>query len=389
MDIKTFEGVTLRDAVKAVKKDLGPEAVILSTKEKLLANDPRTKVYEVTATASQQKTKKNGAYASDNHEEFHDLQNKMDQLLARVNYFNEKLPTRSLVQGLETGMHEIKLFLYEVLKDKLQDQSEHFSDTILNIKNQLHIMCVDQVYIQQAIHHLANLPFSSDKEGTSEKEFYRNNLIRWMLKRIHIAPKFQPQERLSAIHCILGGSGVGKTSIVAKLAAHYHLKEKHKVLLISFDNHRIAANEQLRVYAKLIGGEFETMYKPDDLVSILDKHKDCPLVFIDTAGKNPKNTADVAELLELKETNLPIDFHLVLSCTEKESQHDRTVRQFSPLGISSLIFSKLDASWSYGEIFNLTTRWSLPLSYFSLGPAIPDDFERASKEKVVEQILGV
>ena len=115
------------------------------------------------------------------------------------------------------------------------------------------------------------------------------------------------------------------------------------------------------------------------------------LVLVDTpAGVSPKAPELIAELAALKETGLPLDVHLVLSMTDKEAQLDQAVRAFSPVGLASVAFTKLDESWSFGEIFNLSKRWALPpSSFFAIGQQIPDDVERASRERVIERLFGL
>ena len=193
----------------------------------------------------------------------------------------------------------------------------------------------------------------------------------------------------TSVHAFVGPTGIGKTTTVAKLASLFRRKDNLKVLLLSYDDYRLAASEQLRIYSKIIDSPFETISRLDELPSILDKYKNIEMVLIDTAGRSPKSASMIKDLEYFKSCPVSVDVHLVLSTTDKEMQLDRTIRSFSPVGIQSLIFSKLDESWSYGEIFNMSSKWSLPLSYFAIGQKIPDDIERSSRERVVERIFGV
>jgi flagellar biosynthesis protein FlhF len=127
----------------------------------------------------------------------------------------------------------------------------------------------------------------------------------------------------------------------------------------------------------------------EDLLKVHETFRGTELVLIDTAGISPKNKSGIQALAAIKNLNLPIDFHLCLSSTESQSQLDNEVRSFLSTGLSSLVFSKLDESWAYGEIFNLSKTWSLPLSFFSIGQQIPDDIERATRERVIERIFGL
>ncbi len=193
----------------------------------------------------------------------------------------------------------------------------------------------------------------------------------------------------TAYHAIVGSTGVGKSSVVAKLAALYSMREKNKVAVVSLDNHRLAASEQMRIFCKIIGVPFLTAASSEELLAIPTSHKDIELILIDTAGTSPKSTDGLQALSALRDGGVPIDFHLCLSVAEKESHMDQAVRTFSRLGLQSLIYSKLDESWSYGEIFNLSKKWALPLSFFAIGQHIPDDIERATRERVIERIFGL
>jgi flagellar biosynthesis protein FlhF len=122
---------------------------------------------------------------------------------------------------------------------------------------------------------------------------------------------------------------------------------------------------------------------------MLDKKKDWDLVVVDSAAECPRAKEDLGDLLDFRDVDLPVSFHLTLAMTEKEVHMDRMIRGFSHLGLQSLIFNRLDESWSYGEIFNLSLRWSLPISFFGVGRSVPEDLERASRERVVERIFGL
>jgi flagellar biosynthesis protein FlhF len=188
---------------------------------------------------------------------------------------------------------------------------------------------------------------------------------------------------------LVGPSGSGKSSCIAKVAALAQQKTQKKILVVSFDNKRLGAREQLRVITKVLGLSFETIEEAAQLQEVLQKHRDWDLCFVDTSAECPRSTDDISDFMVLKDLDLPLKFHLCLSITEKEAQLDRMIRGFSPLGLESVVFSRLDESWSYGEIFNLCLRWSLPLSYFGVGRDIPSDLERASRERVMERIFGL
>ena len=209
------------------------------------------------------------------------------------------------------------------------------------------------------------------------------------MTRTKISPRWGAFDGETQIHTFVGPSGVGKSSMVCKLAAEYHLKDKRNVLIVSYDNQRLGSAEQMRLYAKVLGTSFETISSISDLNGVIKKHSDCEIVLVDTAGRSPKSTNAIEEMQTLKDLEYSNNFHLVLSMTDQKTQVERTIRSFVKLGVSSLMFTKMDESWSYGEVFNTMHKWGIPISWFSVGQNIPEDIERASRERVVERIIGL
>ena len=210
-----------------------------------------------------------------------------------------------------------------------------------------------------------------------------------MFQKIKVYSQFKPIKGHSQIHLFAGGSGVGKTCTIAKIASFFQMKEKAKVLLVSYDKYSIDGSSLLRFYAKVLGVNHVTIEKPEELENIILKNRDCELILIDTKGGIPKVSSDLNYLLQLKDKPYPIDMHLVLSLTENSSQIDRTISSYSSLGLHSLIFTKLDESWSYGEMYNSCCKWSIPLSFFTTGQKVPEDIEPSSRERVIERLFGL
>jgi flagellar biosynthesis protein FlhF len=388
MQIKTFEAFSMREAVAAIRSEFGSDAVILNSKEKADAKSG-SKIYEVTAAiASSGATAAQGmdmALGKDLHSfknRLADIESKVDQLLASQ-------IKRQHFYTLDSSLEELKSILFEVLKDDVAVDGKDVDESILKVLNHLKVMEIDPTKIAEASAYLCSVP-KSEKDVLAEDryKYYRDYAIRWMIKRIKIAPSFTSSLSGAAVHVFVGSNGVGKTSIVSKLAQELSKTEKKEVLLISMDTKRLAANEHLRIFSKLIGVRFEEARTKEELETLLSNHQ-CDVVLVDTYGLSPKNQKEFEPLQALKKLNMPLDFHLVLSTTESSLHQDRTVRFFSALGLQSLIFNKLDESWCYGSIFNLSTKWAVPLSYFGVGPSIPEDVERASRERVIERIFGV
>ena len=392
MDIKTFEAFSMKDAIKSVKRSLGQDAVILSTKEKPSA-DGKSKMIEVTAAAAHSsRSVGSGATSAFGGASLSaQLETQVEGLSIRMAALQDSMPTKRQVDALESGFKELKSLLVETLRGKDGSTMKDLPAPIVPIERQLRAMGVDDPSLADLMKHVRNLPTpdaNSAADGNPE-DYYRDHAIRWMLKRVKIAPRWTLTNGSPAVHAVVGPTGSGKSSLVAKLAAHYHLKEKVKVAVVSFDHARIAAAEQMRIFCKIVGVPFVAAADLNEMKSTLERMTEYDLILIDTAGVSAKNLTGLTAIESLKSTGAPIEFHLCLSITEKEAQLDQAVKGFAPLGLSSLMFAKLDESWSFGEIYNACRRWSTPLSFFSIGPEIPQDLERATRERVIERIFGL
>lgn len=389
MDVRTFEAMTMKDAVKAVRAEFGVDAVILNTKEVPL-QDGLGKSIQVTAARNGGKSLTG---ASRDQSDFSDQEQhfkaRLDTIESRINLISDQIATREQLITVESSILELRSLLYEVLKNKEGSVVHGLPGQIEELYHRLQIAGIDETRLAEVATYLKSLPTPTEDDEEKVKEYFQTQAIRWFLKRIKIAPRWNSIPGSPTVQAFVGSTGAGKTAMVAKLAANIALREKRKVLVVSYDTNRLAATEQLRIYAKIIGVAFEAVDEAKDLEKLLEKYSDVETVLLDTSGRSPKNMNGIKSLQALKKLNFPVDFHLVLSLTERENQHDRCIRNFGALGLQSLIFSKLDESWSYGQVFNLSQRWGLPLSYFGTGQRVPEDLERATRERVVERLFNL
>lgn len=395
MDVRTFEAHTMRDALKAVKQTFGSDAVILRT-ENVAEADGGIKLIKITATSSTHESSVGASAYSRTHdrqeEEAHSIQ--ISGIESTLKNLSANVATKDQLELIEGSLDELKLLLLEGQRGAVEKASEGCPTAVKDLERQLRLNCVEDTFIAQLIKFMRDLPGPGVEENDrlrieTEKEYFQNAAIKWALKRIRIAPKWSVMEGSTSVHAFIGATGVGKTSTVAKLASHYKNVEKVRVLIISYDNLRIAASEQLRILSKAMNIHFEMIDHPNQIPSIIEKYDEPELVLIDTAGRSTKSRKQMDELNVLCELPVPIEKHLVLSMSEKQIQMDRSIRYFSNIGVNSLIFSKLDQTWSYGEMFNVMCRWNLPASFFGVGQSVPGDFERASRERVIERIFGL
>lgn len=393
MQVKTFEALTLKDAIKQIKKEFGSEAVIVSTREKPIAGASRGSVVEVTAAIPEShRAGGSGRSITPTSPELNHAIEKLTSIESRISHNHANLPSKSQFHSVETGLSEIKQLLLESLRDKDGSTLQNIPSHLVNLDRSLRSMGVEEIHVVSLIKYLRALPIPDDvaKNGPEALEEHgRSQAMRWMLKRLKIAPRWTLMAGTQSVQAFVGPAGSGKTSVIAKIAAQYVSRENAKVAIFSCDTKRLAATEQLRLYAKILGIPFVAISSPQEIAERALEHRDRELILVDTAGRNTKNESDLSEFADLRSKQIPVDMHLVLSATEKATQLDRAVRCFAPLGLQSLIFSRLDESWTFGDVFNLGTKWSLPLSFFSLGPQIPEDLERATRERVIERIFGL
>lgn len=181
-----------------------------------------------------------------------------------------------------------------------------------------------------------------------------------------------------------GPTGVGKTTTIAKIAAAQSLWENKKVVLITADTYRIAAVEQLRTYAKILGIPLEIAAEPGDISNfIMKKHKDADLVLLDTAGRSHYEGNRMEELKALYDAFSPDSVHLVIAANIKYRDMLNVIDRMGVVPLSALIFTKLDETATYGTILNVLRDFNLPISFFTMGQNVPNDIEVAKGERLV------
>ncbi len=189
---------------------------------------------------------------------------------------------------------------------------------------------------------------------------------------------------------LVGPTGVGKTTTVAKLAATYKLRHGKKVGLITSDTYRIAAVEQLRTYAGIIGLPIKVANSPQELAAGIEQlwHENgCEIVVIDTAGRSQNNAKRLEELAEFTKAANPDETHLVLSTTVGDNVLRKTAQSFKALGPDRCILTKLDEAVTTGPIAGLSDRIGLPLSFITVGQEVPDDLEPARADRLARCVL--
>ncbi len=181
---------------------------------------------------------------------------------------------------------------------------------------------------------------------------------------------------------------MGKTTTLVKLAVNYGLAARKPVLLLSIDNYRVAATEQLRTYATILGVGFQVLETVTALAQSLEEHRNKDLILIDTPGFAAADMDTAAPLARFLSTRPDIDTQLVLSSSTKSGDLRRITDSFAAFAPNRLIFTRLDETDSYGQILSESIRTSKALSFFSTGQRIPEDLREASPNELIDLVLN-
>ena len=212
-------------------------------------------------------------------------------------------------------------------------------------------------------------------------------LINYLNEHIKFSDGVKLNRHGVRIAALLGTTGVGKTTTLAKIAAKFVLEQKTNVALITADTYRISAVEQLKTYSDILELPLEIVYSPAELASAIERHRDKELILIDTAGRSQHNEYQMRELEEFLRVNPRIEKHLVISATTKFTDARQIMNKFSKVEPDRIIFTKIDETGSLGMIINLLRDNSYSLSYLTTGQSVPDDIERAGSEILTDLLL--
>ncbi|MDB5329610.1 MAG: flagellar GTP-binding protein, partial [Phycisphaerales bacterium] len=226
-------------------------------------------------------------------------------------------------------------------------------------------------------------------EHLSQPEFVKEKLAEQLEKLLPTAgPIVRTKTTGAHVVALIGPTGVGKTTTIAKLAANLKLREKHRVGLITLDTYRIAAVDQLKRYADIIGSPLRVVTGSDDLRDAIKSMSDCDFILIDTAGRSPNDALKLSELKSLLAVAEPDEVHLVLSTTASQECLQLAVARFGDVRVDKIIFTKLDEAAHVGVMLNVIRKVNKSLSYITTGQDVPDDIEVGKGRRLAQLILG-
>ncbi|HWC98020.1 MAG TPA: hypothetical protein VG456_14770 [Candidatus Sulfopaludibacter sp.] len=230
-------------------------------------------------------------------------------------------------------------------------------------------------------------PLVSRVRPRSDGAAFQQALVEEVESRFKVEPVLGRGQAKPRIVALVGPPGSGKTTTLVKLAVNYGLASRRPVLLLSADTYRVAAAEQLRAYAAILGVGFQVMDTVTALAQTIEENRGKELIFIDTPGYSAGDLDDSSGLAQFLSTRPDIDTQLVVPASMKPADLTHVVDSFQIFGAQRLLFTKLDETSSFGPILNESARTGKPLSFFTNGQRIPEDLETVSPQRVIEMIL--
>jgi len=378
MQIKRYEAKNMTTALRMIKGELGPEAVILSArsirKGKGFFGSMKYAGVEVTAAIDKQRP------------------NPHDEIAAGVTppratpRNNPMGVEHRTAQGIQSPAavypaHNSNYAKSYLPKNKVESRNNR---ALSSLYQQILSQEVDRGIASELIDEIRRIPASEDLLTNGSLKTHLVSILEemgvWTVRNAFV------QEKPNII-ALIGTTGVGKTTTLAKLAVLQTARPKQRVGLITIDNYGIAANQQLKTYARIIGLPLETALNVSELNRAIKKFSHEHLILIDTPGINP---SDQNQILELKSflAKIPnLQTHLVVSATTKENDLIEMADAFKSIGVQALVFTKIDESSTFGNIVNVLIRTALPLSFLSCGRKVPDDIEAGSVQKLVDLLF--
>ncbi len=213
-------------------------------------------------------------------------------------------------------------------------------------------------------------------------------LTAFIEREMRCAPPIQPKRGRRQVVTLIGPTGVGKTTTLAKLAGHFHLREGLRVGLVTVDNYRVGAIEQLRTYAEILQIPLQVASNCDELRTAIDELDDVDLVLIDTAGRSPFDQSKMNELGDMLRLAASDHVLLVLSLSAGAKMLSPIADQFAAMSPTSLVLTKLDETLTGGPLLSVAREIAHPVSYLTTGQDVPDQIEPAHPNRLARLILG-
>lgn len=385
MDIQTFRASSMPEALDLIRSSLGPDATLLTTKEVrapgVLGWLSSAREIEVTASVAADAPSRLPSLVVDASELV-----AVSAVTKDAESVTDDGPDEALsnvVGHVADDIDQLENLVKELRSsDRAAVNSSDESYNIGELRRQLVAKAFDSDYADILVQRIRNRT-ASDATGAEllrqAESLVRNDLA--------TCGSIQPTAGECRVAAVVGPTGVGKTTTIAKLAASFRVNAGLRIGLITVDTFRIAAVEQLRTYADIMDLPMKVVSDVAEMEAAVDSMSHFDLVLIDTAGRSPRDEEQLQKLAELLDAADAHDVMLVLSCGASHLTLRNALERFGSVGLTSLVFTKLDEATALGVIPSLVASCDLPLSYVTDGQEVPDDISEADAAKLAQQIL--
>ncbi len=407
MKVKTYRAPTIKQALEQIKKELGPDAFILGRKEiqpkKLLGVFGR-KYFEVAAAVDYSHTQEpvplpqgiEPASAPEKVELYQAAKGKGQ----RPNTCSARSGVKPALMGTPPGM-STRVLLNEIrtIKSLIQSLPQSQDAVAPSSKSPLfphpayeevYLDLISQGLRQELAYELVDNARAADKPASAPRKLIiTSRVLSSLSSRIKVAADVisSRRENQPSIVAFLGPTGVGKTTTLAKIAAQAVLGNRLTVGLITLDTFRIAAVEQLKTYAEIIGVPTRVVENLSEMNAAIQNFGDRDLVLIDTAGRSKREIQTQRDMADFMARSTSIQKALVVSATTKQADFADIIEKYKMFSHNYLILTKLDETQVYGPLIDELVRTGSPVAYLTTGQNVPKDILRPSPIKMVRLAL--
>lgn len=369
MKVKKYVAPNMQEAMKKIKSELGQDAVILNSKVVhtggVLGLFMKKKIEVIAALDPDPIVNKKGS-KSDNRPHItaeHAQEDKEPADKDHTSLLSEVRELKNLVKSLSVDEQQM------ILPD--------------SVKRMNHLLLEKEIDSVRRAEIISEVKFYPEEKTLSQLKEELADAMENKMKHLDFGGISYQKKYIN----VVGPTGVGKTTTLAKLAAEAMLQKQKKVAFITTDTYRIAAIEQLKTYAKILDAPLEVCYSPEDFKHAKEKFKDMDMVFIDTAGRNFRNQQFVHDLEKLIDFTEEMETFLVLSVTSKLKDMLEIYENFSLIEIDKIIFTKLDETKSKGTMFDFILTAKKGVAYMTNGQNVPDDIMAATPKRTASEIM--
>ena len=399
MTIKKFSGKTEEEAIAKAKAEFGEGAVVMNVKEVKPSGFFqffKGVTYEVTA-AIEEKDKYVGInLAADEKITLPPISQQTEKKSSVKLQIAEPVAASTVSsEDIEKRLESISNMIekkFQAQEDKEKESTEKMVQNSENFKfmkilyRTLLDNEVDEKYVNQILEEAEKIANSNNSVDVVLSNVYQKMILKFGEPNCIDTEGKKPK-----IIFFIGPTGVGKTTTIAKIASKYKVEQDRKVAFLTADTYRIAATEQLHIYANILDAPMSIVYSAQELNQAIAKVSDNDLIFVDTAGfshRNETQRMDTKNLIDGLDEQYEREIFLVLSATTKYKDLLEIVDSYREIAEYKLIFTKLDETSSYGNLLNIRLYSGADLSYMANGQNVPDDIEEFNAQMIVKQLLG-